>query len=355
MENSCCICLEVKNNSSKLIYQPCNIKTHKICKDCLSKTLGQIPIGEKNPVVKCQYPFVECQSKKFYKDEIIFKFLKDRFFIYKEAKEKYLHPDYYIKVCGECNTTGYVLKKDIDILNFSRYMCNHCCSINCFTCSEKTNQYNSCDQCYSYNFYNNPVNFNYFFPKPKNKRLYLTDYKFLNKELDSKFLINFISKRFQNEQVYVSCPVCEIPIEKSEDCNSIIHCHVEICNVCGMFSNVGEQLFDHWSSRGLKGCPRWDTDSCIKNDVKNFVCVERQCYGHVEGNCDIKDHTQGVLEYKTYKKKKLMYHFLINIPQEIRTNVMNNLPVALVKYLPEEKNLFIFNTKSCNPHEYKHF
>lgn len=355
MDNNCCICYEKKNILTQLIHQPCNIKSHRICKNCLTKMVKMMPINENKPVLKCMYPFADCDSKKSYRDEMIAKILKDRFFIYKEAKERYTFPDHHIRTCGTCSSVCLIDKTRVNILYSSIYTCSSCYNMSCFTCEKNIPYGLACNNCYLYNFYNNPLNYNYFFYKSKTRRLYLTDYKYKNEELDYKFIVNFITKKFQDEDVYTSCPVCDIRIEKSEDCNAVFHCHVEICNSCGMFSNIGEKLYDHWSARGFKGCPRWDGDPCIKNDVKNFICKEKECYGHIQGNCDKKEHRKGVLEYKTYKKKKLMYHYLINIPRIIRNDVIDNLPVALTKYLPGDGDMFEFDMKSSDANEYKHF
>lgn len=355
MENVCCICYDKKSVLSQLIHQPCNVKTHRICKSCLTKTIQTIPISEGKPLIKCMYPFSQCESKKVYKDEMIAKILKDRFFIYKEAKEKYTFQDHFIKTCGSCLSKCFIYKHSMDLMYNPKFTCSSCYALNCFTCEEAIVYGSACAQCNMYNFYNNPLNYSYFFYKPKKKRLYLTDYKLKIEELDYKFVVNFITKRLKDDDVYTFCPVCDIKIEKTEDCNAVLHCHVEICNACGMFSNIGEKLEDHWSARGVRGCPRWDGDPCIKNDVKNFLCKEKECYGHIQGNCDIKEHQKGILEYKAYKKRKLMYHYLINTPRRIRHDVIDHIPHTLWKYLPCDSKMFEFDMKSTNANEYKHF
>lgn len=355
MENTCCICFEKKNVYSQMIYQPCRIKTHRICKVCLKKMISTIPISSTKPFIKCQYPFSECQSKNNYKEEIIMKILKDRFFIYKEANSKYLTTDLYTKTCGLCNFVVYIDKTVVksDALYNPMFRCTNCYTVNCFTCSKVTN-YSSCEDCYYYNFYTNPKNFNYFFPKPKSKRDYLTDYKYLNSELEPKYITNFITKMFKNEDLYIMCPVCQTMIEKTEDCNAISHCHTEICIACGMFSNIGEKLEDHWSARGVRGCPRWNSDPCILDNVENYQCVEKECYGHYIGNCTDPSHEQGIMEFKLYKKRKMMKHYIINIPRRIRREVISNLPVYYTKYLPDEEELQLYNV-NCDPTEYKHY
>lgn len=343
MDRSCCICFDSKD---QLIFQPCGIKKHKICKKCLYKLVESIPISEASPELKCQYPFEKCNSPKTYNDEIILRILKNRFFIYAEAKEKYINPDYTKKRCGVCNAVSYVITNS----QCNEYMCTACNIINCTTCCEAF----YC-ACYLFNAYNNPVNFNYFFPKTKKRRLFLTDYKFKNEELTVPFITKFLLKKFQEDVTYVACPVCDIKIERTEDCNAISHCHTEICNACGMFSNIGEKLKDHWSARGFRGCPRWYNDPCLVDSLEDFKCVEGDCHGHLIGNCQVEDHKKGLLEYTLKKKKKLLYHYLINTPKQTRDKVISKLKGKLGNLMPSGEQLYRVDMNSNLTSIYKDY
>jgi hypothetical protein len=302
-----------------------------------------MPISEEKPKICCQYPFEPCKSVKTYNDEIILKVLKNKFFVYKEASERYSEPGYIRKNCGYCDAVCLANTRLPD------YMCQTCYIFNCTTCS--TPYYCTC---YLFHFYNNPINFNYFFWKPKSKRLYLTDYKFKNEELKPQYIVNFLNKKFKDEDIYSTCPVCETKIEKTQDCNAVRHCHVEMCNVCGMFSNIGEKLHDHWSARGSNGCPRWYNDPCLLDNVPTFQCTEGLCYGHMIGNCKEEAHQQGVKDYIMYKKRKLMYHYIINVPKDIRDAVLCKLS-KLQEYLPTKEQLGNVDSYSNFQYVYKNY
>lgn len=74
------------------------------------------------------------------------------------------------------------------------------------------------------------------------------------------------------QEVYVTCPVCLKVLNKSEHCNLLNHCGVNICNICGSFDKAAKHdsnsplqpIFSvnsatHWNETGCDGCPRWDS------------------------------------------------------------------------------------------------
>jgi len=134
-----------------------------------------------------------------------------------------------------------------------------------------------------------PVASPYFY-KPLSERCRVRDYILLTSELTEELCYDQMADHVLNSGctddfycVTITCPICLCHLSKSSACNSISHCGIEICNICGFFSHPPtiEQHQDqqttncsslslssintripanHWDAQGYYGCPRWDTD-----------------------------------------------------------------------------------------------
>lgn len=332
-ELECCICLENK----VLINQPCGITSHKICKSCITRVIESMPISSVSPNILCQYPFSTCDH--VYSNAFIKNILKEKYPIYRIANDKYTYDDYCVEYCPHCDCL-LVFEDDIDYGTV--YDCFYCLKSFCFSCRIESLDGNSrCFNCSGYNVIN-PHSFNYFFYKKEKDRECLTDYFYLNKEVDPEEACSQIIQKI--EDLAVRCPICTTPIQRSEQCNSLKHCHVEICYNCGQFTEIGDDLGDHWSARGL-GCARWETDPIYSKLTPTYKCKEGECYSHNMGDCNDITHSDGKTEHILFKKKQYIYHSLKSLLPRIRYKVIDLLPASFQEYIPSTE---AFDYVDCN-------
>lgn len=317
----CCICLVKKAT----INQPCGLTAHKICVSCITKIIETIPISQESPEIHCQYPFTNCEYT--YTKAFIKTILKDRYPIYKLAKDMYTYKDYSVNYCPGCRK---ILVFDEDIEEAHVYECIYCFRAYCFTCRMESSQIDGqCEKCC--NFYNiNPLALNRFFYKDKPRKT-IADFLYINSQIDCEEACKQITERVTN--ITVKCPICTTPLSRSEQCNSLKHCHTEICYNCGEFSNIGDDLGDHWSARG-HGCPRWESDPAFKTFTPDYTCVEGECYSHSNGDCRNPTHTSGKHSYNEFKRSQYVYHSLKSLLPRIRYKLIEMLPENVRNYLP---------------------
>lgn len=329
-QQECCICMVLKS-TRQLIYQPCKLSSHKICRACIKKIIHMMPISEERPHILCQSPFEECSAE--YNSAFIKKILKERYCLYEEASNSYKYEGCKVLQC-KCKEIIYVPYGDIlDTQGHNIFSCWSCGNIICIDCDMSVDANAShCVRCINRNTYTNAYSINYFFNKEGNKSN-LIDYKLKNYEVTIDTAVKQLTEKFNYEDLYVKCPVCNIYIKKTESCNGVKHCHVEICYSCGMFSNIGEDLKDHWSARGHRGCPRWDND-IFWNSITTIKCSEDICYNHTSGDCKIPEHQDSIKDIIEYRKKLQMYHSLKSLIPIVRYKIIIQLPDNLKKYIP---------------------
>jgi hypothetical protein len=212
----CCICLE----NTALINQPCGIRTHRICKTCITRIIESMPISVNSPSICCQYPYSTCEFA--YSKPFIRNILKEKYPIYKLATDSYTYNDYSTGYCPSCESL-LVFEDDIDYSEI--YDCVYCLKSFCFGCKKESSiEITNCNICSGFNIIN-PYTFNYFFYKKD--RNSLTDYFYLNIEVDPEEACKQLLEKI--EDLSVRCPVCITPVQRSEQCNALKHCHVEIC------------------------------------------------------------------------------------------------------------------------------
>ena len=318
----CCICLEKR----KTITQPCMMDTHRICISCITKIVKSIPISETNPDLCCQYPFSECEY--IYPKSFLRNVLKERYIIYKIAKDVYTYNDFCTMYCPSCSN---LLIFEDELQEESVYECIYCFKKHCYTCQKQNScELSSCVYCDG--FYNtNPNSKNNFFYKKIKDRANLSDYFLRNFEITPEIACEQIVEK--TKTMTVECPVCTASVFRTEQCNGLTHCHVEICFSCGEFTKIGEKLKDHWSARG-HGCPRWETDPVYKKYIPNYCCQEGVCYSHGLGDCIDSNHEKGKQDLNEFKKKQYVYHSLKSLLPRIRYSVINILPENVKCYLP---------------------
>lgn len=329
----CCICLENKIT----ISQPCMMDTHRICMSCITRIVKTMPISRSNPEICCQYPYSSCDY--VYSKNFIRNVLKEKYIIYKIAKDVYTYYDYSTFYCQSCSK---LLVIDEPIEEDKIYECIYCFKRHCSTCNrENTSNSEYCITCDG--FCNiNPMEKNLFFYKAIKDRTTLADYFLSNEEITPHLVIEQLIEKLKS--ITVKCPVCTSSIFRTEKCNALKHCHVEICFSCGQFSKIGEELLDHWSARG-HGCPRWETDPIFKKYIPNYICEEEKCYSHISGECSEKTHESGIDSLNEFKKQQYVYHSLKSLLPRIRYKVLSIFPEQYKKYLPSDNTWDNFD---CN-------
>lgn len=335
----CCVCLERKRRLD-MINQPCKKSSHIICKTCIERIVSAIPISQSNPNIYCQYPWAECGHK--YKRRSLKVFLKEKYQLFLAAYMAFRFSGYLVKTCT-CTGRLLVARDDIEEMGYNVMICGTCDNDICIDCMSSENLMGCvCMSCIYTNEYTNTNSFNYFFYKESGIGG-ICDYKIKNIDMTKDIALKQLINRFSPDprvELHIECPICKVSIYKTEQCNGISHCHVEICYSCGKFSDIGVPLADHWSATGSRGCPRFDQDPFWKT-VSDMKCVEGECYGHLIGPCTEQDHLDSILNYQEFRKKQHMYHALKSLLPHVRQSVIHQLPENLHKYLPS-KNIFVY-------------
>lgn len=348
LNHECCICLERKGRRM-MVDQPCLKSDHKICKSCIERIALTIPISLENPDIYCQYPWFVCNHK--YRKRTLKNILKDKYDLFLSAHLAYKHNEYIIKTCTFCSGKLFIDKGDIEEMGYNIMICSTCKNDICIDCLSGDNLVNCvCTICIDTNEYTNTNSFNHFFHKEDGDSI--CDYKIKNMDVSKDLALRQIINRYIPDpqvELHVNCPVCKVSIYKTEQCNGIKHCHVEICYSCGKFSDIGVSLEDHWSARGDRGCPRFDQDP-FWHSVSEMKCIEGVCYGHNIGPCTVQDHLDSILKYQEFRKKQHMYHSLKSLLPHIRQKVIDEMPENLCKYLPPKG---IFHYLDDNPCDYE--
>jgi hypothetical protein len=317
----CCICLIKKVT----VNQPCGLTMHSACNACITRIIGTIPISEIKPEINCQYPFGDCDA--VYSSSVVKSILKDKYPVYRKARDRYTYVDCDVEYCPGCSK---ILVFD-DGNDGGVYRCPSCENSYCMTCSEQT-QFSYCIKCNGF-VDQNPNSYNTFFYKKINRKD-ISDYLIRTCDINPDTAVEQLVSKIENNAV--CCPVCETLLYRTEQCNSLKHCHVEICSSCGEFSDIGSGLGDHWSARGINGCCRWETDPAYAHIIPKYLCRDSVCYSHNSGECKRGDHLEGRNEMELFKKKQYIYHSLKSLIPRIRYKVVEKIPPQLKEFLPTD-------------------
>jgi hypothetical protein len=294
-----------------------------------------MPISVNSPSICCQYPYSTCEFA--YSKPFIRNILKEKYPIYKLATDSYTYNDYSTGYCPSCESL-LVFEDDIDYSEI--YDCVYCLKSFCFGCKKESSiEITNCNICSGFNIIN-PYTFNYFFYKKD--RNSLTDYFYLNIEVDPEEACKQLLEKI--EDLSVRCPVCITPVQRSEQCNALKHCHVEICYICGKFTEIGKEHEDHWSARGL-GCARFESDPIYSQLTPSYKCKEGLCYSHNMGDCKDPTHSFGKDDNNLFKRKQYVYHALKSLLPRIRYKVIDLLPDSMQDYIPSAE---VFDYIDCN-------
>lgn len=124
------------------------------------------------------------------------------------------------------------------------------------------------------------------------------------------------------------CALCLNSMFKTCQCNSMSHCNVEKCYVCGRTTAVGKRLpAVHWNPRGSGGCPRFDCDPYWNEHAGcDFACQEDSCYGGAdEHDCQIASHQKGIKAMHMIRKEWHIVNMLKSLPHALRRELYDAL------------------------------
>lgn len=383
------------------IFKSC-CGVHSICFNCL-KTIAinfdNHPIGINYPLIKCPYPFngdTGCISPigipNYFSHSDIKKILNNNEFqMYLNHSERYQFPGYEIVKCprpiilnddgiGIC---GAWILVPIDLIKKTspgnlilecdqnpdcyRRSCYHCNSLIKHHGLERGARDDGlagtvqgagifCEYCITSKENTNPKALNkYFYRSDKclkdGKSLF-----FRNEELTSDIVMPQLREIAESEELFTRCFECLTIIYKTEQCNTITHCGIERCYVCGRSGSCEQDLGDHWDVTGMRGCPRFD-HSNFWNEWGDceFKCREGYCYGDDIGRCNIVAHKFGINEMNNIRKKAHIYHCIKSLLPELRDIIqykamnIESLHNYLPKYMCSEYRAFLadvmFNKK----------
>lgn len=116
----------------------------------------------------------------------------------------------------------------------------------------------------------------------------------------------------------VQCKQCGVVLQRSSACNSLMHCRVNICDICGRSDiGLGEEL-SHWkSSNNPYGCPRFTDDDIFLQSL-GYVCQELKCYDETY-TCTKPEHEQSKKVLNVYRKQKQISGLWQSLSETIQT------------------------------------
>lgn len=354
-ENSCCVCFETFDTKcirlsevnlteeSGIYYGPCD--KHRICRECIRRIVLNFeshPVNENSSMVPCMSPFEECETiigvKKVFMHEDIEKVLtEEERECYRRYVKKYRFPGYEVIECPMCNTENPVPIEKIKSMakGYMIVTCvqnRNCRKRWCYNCNERVSSYMSyCKKCMMTIENKDKYGLN---------RYFKTEMRLLrNNEITEEIAVEQVMRVINMDKMRINCVSCDTMIEKTEKCNGITHCGIEMCYSCGRSGTKIYKLGDHWSERGVAGCPRWDS-ATYWNDVAKvgLKCKENECYGEEIGDCDKKEHIRGIMNMNEERKKAFVYHMIKSLIKETREPVIDRLRKICKgkqkKYLP---------------------
>lgn len=342
---------------------PCDF--HSMCVRCIRLLIfSQNEINRSHPLIRCMSPFslpnnpvkseildTSCVNQFgipfYFSHSDIFKVLtKKEFKTYLDHSSEHEIPGFKIINCNqtyfhpiskiilECNSGIPINYSLID--NSIRGHLIIQCSQNVF-CQKKfcyhcgTRVFGKfCNRCIRLQENNDPLANNMYFYNPDiNSKLL----HFKNKDITVDLVLDQILEKLQQDILHVRCFNCLLFIFKSDQCNGLSHCNIEVCYSCGRSSLIRSPLIDHWSEHGNKGCPRWDYSPFWNNSAKcDFKCQENICYSDESGDCSDPFHSIGKSNMSNFRKKAHIYHMLKSLLPEIKLKVFEQINIQQNKF-----------------------
>jgi hypothetical protein len=357
---------------SLILPFPCG---HEICMNCLRRRLNDYsnhPINHQHSHMQCEYPFDSCSS--YLKHEHVQKVLdEDDYIQYYTHAMKYEFPGFKKVICpgkmwgtfGSSDISQFVRKdckstilvdinmiKECEVGDLIIRCDNLSCYGNfCYHCRENVSFFQeSCIDCKVRNENTNPMAFNYFFNTDTDTdtdtdtavadvgtdvgELVLYRNHQITFQIATSQLLNLIS----DINSFYICPICKIPMTKTERCNGISHHDIERCFVCGRIGQSIRGLGNHWSTTGIGGCYRFFSDSYT--EAFEYNCVENLCHNHEIGECKDPDHQFALAQLEMDRKRAFVLHAINSLLPDLRFRVLDYL---YNYYIQSSENNALFN------------
>jgi len=369
-----------------IVKSVCGI--HYICISCIRTLINNYenhPINETSSHFSCPYPFKECLTsigfKNIFDHHLIKKICNDQEWSnYVSHSNNFAFPGFTIMKCPIryysrnygldrlCNTeimleNDLIQNSHIGDLVVDCTQNPECLRRFCFNCKQIIAYYqNDCYDCKTKYENENPLVFNYYY----NKSSALSDvvsnsenvstinyeegsYLYVNNEITETIAIKQIQDVIENINLYFICPICKISLYKTERCNGLSHHNIERCYACGRIGLKSKGLGDHWSTNGVGGCFRFDTDIFVKTYVPTYICSDFVCSGHDKGDCTTEEHQTGIANLEYIRKCSYIFHMLKSLLPEIRFQVYDYLYECFkdspnhLQFLPYKQSLVLLN------------
>lgn len=339
-----------------IILGPCS--DHATCISCLKR----LALDFDNHMINQEHSFIRCCDisgcltpigiPTYFEHLQMNKILnEEEYELYYNHAEMYEFPGFTGVKCPSCDIQNIIPNEKVRETRRGELIvecAQSCYKSFCFYCKDILNPYYTrcCTRCINTDIMTDQNRLNEYFYKLEPDKQNSMDILYKNSEItESIVLFEFIEFLDEESGNCVSCPVCFTKLYKTEQCNSLDHCKVEICNACG---KIGDKFYywklgDHWSERGNNGCPRYDY-APYWNDVANcnFTCDEKICYNHEVGDCKIEEHSEGVFSLKKERCKRIIYHKLKSLLKPLRDSIlekMKGIPL-LEEYIPKDSSCF---------------
>ena len=368
---------------SGTIFLSC-CKIHGICYNCL-KTIAlsfdNHLIGASHSFIPCPSPFNNgedgCVSisgmSNYFTHSDIRKLLDDEeFAMYMNHAQRYQFPGYELVPCPRPLLDNNIIIKcgalilvPIDAIQHSIpghliLQCNQseeCFRRSCYHCQSLIRQRGygipddiggvvndpdvTCEHCITKTENVNPQALNRYFYNPNKMLKDGRPIMFRNEELTKELVLSQLMEVAEADKLYTRCFECLTTIYKTEQCNTITHCGIERCYVCGRSGSNESHLGDHWDVSGMKGCPRFD-HSVFWNQWGNcnFKCRESYCYGDQVGQCRYITHQEGIENMVELRKRSHIFHAIKSLLPEQQQSIIDEIVnienyECLKKYLPK--------------------
>lgn len=360
-----------------LIQSPC--RSHYFCVNCLIRHVTDYenhPINAENSSVFCPYPFATCQTSIGFRHVIEASWIQqvlstDEFARFSSHISQYRFPGFEVVRCPgtifcssshsflPCNSEILVDINDIQNTRKGELIiyCDqniNCSWSFCFHCKQRARFNRTCDSCLLSSEHTDRHAFNMYFVKsqhqwsnsissefvkqgetnefesPSNEvrqvlEQYPDDFLYRNHEITVEIAVDQVQRIIDDIFTYFTCPICHVPLLKTERCNAISHHSIERCFSCGRIGEKYRGLGDHWNTLGIQGCYRFPRDMYLRTRVPDFVCEETICHSHELGECTEPSHLNGIKSMEKDRVKNLIYHTVKSLLPKIKYEVLDSL------------------------------
>lgn len=320
---------------------------HCVCLQCMHRMAtsfaGGHLVNAEHPMIRCPYPFGACVAPETGTPNYIPHAHVERLLTepekaqYRAHCERFQFPGFELMRCprpftnGPCNAGILVPLERVRRARPGELvvLCDQtaeCWRKTCYHCRGLVRRdHRACLSCVDASENENPGAMNRYFYRPGKVAGDGQPPMYRNEELSEHLVVAQILELCRAEHLELRCLECLTFMYKTEQCNTMEHCGLERCYVCGRSGTRSQPLGDHWDSRGARGCPRYDTSMFWNAIGCEFVCEEGRCYGDVIGPCAIPEHQPGIKSLVYCRKRGHVYHALRSLLPGLRELVLHKL------------------------------